>query len=207
MRFCIGKVAPNEEFHPDRGGWRKLREPNFLTFYVLALPVTAVTFVALTIAIGSVGDESAKIVIKPGDVTTGRVVVGILLGFLFFFSALAVHEFVHLLAHPRCGLSNDSVVGIWPTRGVAYAHYDGEITRNRFLFVIALPFVVLSLVPVAFFYLSGHVNMFLAVLALFNGIGSCFDVLVFVMTLIQLPRNAVLRNKGWDTYWRPQTAS
>jgi hypothetical protein len=202
MRFCIGKVATNPDFHPEQGDWRRLREPNFVAFYALALPVAAATFVALTIAISSVGDESAKIVIKPGDVTPGRVAVAIVLVILSFFGALAIHEFVHLLAHPQLGLSDDSVIGVWPTRGVAYAHYDGEITRNRFLFVIALPFILLSIVPVIFFHLTGHVVMWLAVLALFNGIGSCFDLLVIVILLTQLPSKSVLRNSGWDTYWR-----
>lgn len=207
MRFCIGKVSPNPDFHPEQNGWRKLREPGLLTFYVLALPIAAVTVAALTIAISSVGDESAKIVIRPGDVTSLRVVIGIVTGIFYFVGALAVHEFVHLLAHPRCGLSDDSVLGIWPAGGVAYAHYDGEITRNRFLFVIALPFVTLSLGPILLFFATGHVTLWLAVLALFNGIGSCFDILVIGILLIQLPGKSVLRNKGWDTYWRPQNTS
>jgi putative zincin peptidase len=204
MRFCFGKVPPNEEFHPERDGWRKIREPNFLALYAAGIPIAALTVVALSIAITSVGDQSATIVVKPGDVTPARVVIGLVLVAGGFLAALVIHEVVHLVAHPGVGLSRDSVIGIWPSRGVAYAHYDGEITRNRFICMAALPFVVLSLGPVFWFWASGHVNIWLAFLALFNGIGSSFDILVIGICLAQIPGNAVMRNNGWLTYWRPK---
>src|SRR5689334_3433542 len=130
MRFCLGKVPPNEEFLPERDG-RKIREPGFLVLYALGVPVAATTVLALTVTIASVGDRSAKIVIKPGDVTPLRIVVGLLLAVASFLAALAIHELLHLVAHPGNGLSRNSVVDIWPSRGVAFAHYDGEISRNR----------------------------------------------------------------------------
>jgi glucose uptake protein GlcU len=82
-------------------------------------------------------------------------------------------------------------VGVWPSRGVFYAHYDGEISRNRFVLMVAL------------FWAVGRVYLWLAFVALVNGIASSFDLIVLVICTSQVPGWAVLRNRGWDTYWRP----
>jgi len=169
MRFCLGRVPANPEFDPQRDAWQRVREPGFLTFYAMGLSTAAVVCVALSIAIASVGDRSAKIVIKPVDVTPLRILVGLAVVVGTVLLALAIHEAVHLIAHPGNGWSKESVLGIWPSRGVAYAHYDGQISRNRFILMAALPFIVLSLGPVAVFWASGRVNLWLAFLALFTG--------------------------------------
>jgi Putative zincin peptidase len=202
MRFCIGIVPPNESFQPQLNGWTKFREPTMLVFWLCALPVAAVMLVGLLVAIGSVGDTSAKIVIKTGDVTIGRVAFVFLLTILGFCAVLLAHELLHLLAHPKAGLSRDSVVGVWPRAFVFYAFYDNEISRNRFLVSIALPFMVLSLGPMVLFWITGKVFLWLVFVALVNGIGSCFDLLVIAMVLAQVPSNALIRNKGWLTYWK-----
>jgi len=206
MRFCLGRVPANSGFDPLRDGWQRVREPGLLAFYAAGIPMAAVVCAALSIAIASVGDRSATIVIKPGDVTPPRMLFGLSVAVGTFFLVLAIHEAVHLIAHPGNGWSNDSVVGVWPARGVAYAHYDGEISRNRFIVMAALPFVVLSLGPVALFWATGRVNLWVAFLALLNGIGSAFDLIVIAICLRQIPGNAVLRNKGWETYWRARDA-
>jgi hypothetical protein len=106
--------------------------------------------------------------------------------------------------HPKQGRSRDSVIGVWPRAFVFYASYDNEISRNRFLVMVALPFVLLSVCPVLLFWLTGKVLLWLAFVTLVNGIGSCFDLLVIAMVLAQAPSNALIRNKGWITYWKPR---
>ncbi len=103
MRFCIGIPRPNDAFQPGRDGWTKFREPTMLVFWLYALPVAAFTFVGLTIAIGSVGDPSAKIVIKTGNVTISQMALVAFLTLLAFFAVLMIHELVHLLMHPQQG--------------------------------------------------------------------------------------------------------
>jgi hypothetical protein len=204
MRFCIGVPRPNGDFQPEREGWTKFREPAMLVFWLYALPVAAVTLVGLLVAIGSVGDPSAKIVIKTGDVTIPQIALVAFLTVLAFFAVLVAHEAVHLLMHPKQGRSRDSVVGVWPRGFVFYASYDNEISRNRFLVMGAAPFVLLSVCPVLLFWMTGKVVLWLAFVALVNGIGSSFDLLVIGMVLAQAPSKALIRNKGWDTYWKPR---
>jgi hypothetical protein len=203
MRFRFGKVAPNPEFDPGQGGWRKVRYPSLGWFYLLGAPLAAITVSSLSVAIAAVGDTSHAIVIRPDDFSFGRVACVVMLAVGGFFALLAVHEGIHLLAHPGNGLTASSILGVWPSRGVLYAYYAGEISRNRFVFMVALPFLVLSVGPVALFWAVGKVYLWLAFVALLNAIGSCFDLLVITVCVAQVPGHAVLRHHGWDTYWRP----
>lgn len=202
MRFCVGVPAPNAEFQPERDGWTKFREPPMLAFWLGALPVAALILVGLLVAIGSVGDTSAKIVLRTGEVTVWQVALVAALTVLGFVAVLVAHEFIHLLAHPRQGRSPDSVVGVWPRALVFYASYDNAVSRTRFLVMVGAPFVLLSVGPVVLFWVTGRVRLWLVFVALVNGIGSCFDVLVIGMVLAQVPGRALIRNKGWVTYWK-----
>jgi hypothetical protein len=203
MRFRFGQLAPDPEFDPGHGGWRKIRQPGMGWFYLLGAPLAAITAGSLSLAIASVGDTSHRIVIRPGDLSFWRVARVVVLAGGGLIALLVVHEGIHLLAHPGNGRTARSIVGIWPSRGVFYAYYGGEISRNRFVFMVALPFLLLSLGPVALFWATGRVSLWLAFIALLNGIGSCFDLLIIVICLTQVPGRAVLRHHGWDTYWRP----
>jgi hypothetical protein len=203
MRFCVGVPALNDDFQPERDGWIKFREPSMLVFWLRALPVAAVTVVGLFVAVGSVADTSAKVVIRTSDVTIWQIVLVGFLTLLGFLAVLVVHELIHLLIHPKHGRTRDSIVGIWPRAFVFYAFYDNEMSRNRFLLMAALPFLLLSLCPVLLFWIVGKVVLWLVFVALVNGIGSCFDLLVIGMVLAQVPRKAFIRNNGWTTYWKP----
>jgi hypothetical protein len=207
MRFHVGKVDPNPGFDPGQGDWRKIREPGMGWYYLLGLPLAAVTVGCLSVAIAAAGKASHPIVIRTANVSLARVAGVLLLAIGGFVALLVVHEGIHLLAHPGNGRSRDSIVGVWPSRAVFYAHYDGEISRNRFILMVALPFLALSVAPVALFWAVGTVYLWLVFVVLLNGIASCFDLLVIAICLAQVPARAVLRNRGWDTYWKPVSSA
>ncbi len=203
MRFQFGKVVPNPEFDPSQGSWRKIREPGLGWYYLAGVPLAAITVGCLSVAIAAVGDTDAHIAIRPGDVSFGRVAGVVLLVVGAFLALLLAHEGLHLLAHPGSGRTANSILGVWPSRGVFYAYYDGEISRNRFLLMAALPFLVLSVGPVALFWVVAKVHLWLASVALLNSIASCFDLLIIAICISQVPSRAVLRHHRWGTYWRP----
>jgi hypothetical protein len=202
MRFCIGVPPVNDDFQPEHHGWTRFREPTMLVFWLCALPMAAITLVGLLVAIASVGDASAKIIINTRDVTLSQIALVASLTAIAFFAVLVTHELVHLFMHPSQGRSRDSILGVWPRALVLFAFYDNEISRNRFLIMIGSPFVLLSVCPVLMFWLTGKVLLWLVFVVLVNGIGSCFDLLVIGMVLAQVPNDALIRNKGWATYWK-----
>mgnify|MGYP003578868581 CR=1 FL=1 len=56
-----------------------------------------------------------------------------------FFRMIPIHELIHAFASPSFGTSDGTLPGIWPSRLLFYAHYEGEIARERFLGVLAAP--------------------------------------------------------------------
>lgn len=60
---------------------------------------------------------------------------------------ITVHEALHALAHPSFGLSRRSAIGFWPSRLLFYAHYEGCLSRDRLIFILLLPTLVLSFLP------------------------------------------------------------
>ena len=113
-----------------------------------------------------------------------------------------VHELIHAVTHPMQGRSRHSVIGFWPATILFYAHYLGELRRNRFLAILLMPFVLLSVAPLALASLSQLATGSVAFVSIVNGLFACGDILGAVLILAQIPSDAVVRNQGWRSYWR-----
>ena len=122
---------------------------------------------------------------------------------IVFVPMIVVHELVHAIAHPGNGRSEKSLVGFWPSHLLFYAHYEGEMSRNRFLTILLMPTIVLTIIPLLFLIALRLDSKWLAALALANGVGACGDLLGVLLLVFQIPSNAIVRNKGWRTFWKP----
>jgi hypothetical protein len=206
MLFHIGPIPPNPEFHPEKGGWQKIRELPFILFLLLALPIAVLIAIGVFAALSTIEDPSARIVIRPGSLNWMSVTKAAFFGITGFLALILVHEAIHVLGYPGMGSSQETIVGVWPSRGLAYAYYGGEIARSQFILMLALPFLTLTVLPLVVCMITQRVPFWVAFVALVNGIGSCMDLLVIVYVLVMTPRDAILRNNGWDTYWRLSSA-
>lgn len=119
-----------------------------------------------------------------------------------FVGIVVVHELIHAAVHPRAGRSPHSILGFWPSRVVFYAHYDGELSRNRFVAVLLMPLLVISIVPLLIAAATQMTSGWAAFVSAFNALLACVDILGAGMVLFQIPANATVRNQGWRTYWR-----
>ena len=117
------------------------------------------------------------------------------------FSLLPLHELLHALAHPDFGMSRKTLLAVWPSRLVCYAHYDGPRSRERLLTGLALPFLVITVIPLVISILSGHASLFIAFLSCLNAFGAGGDLFGILLLLWQVPRHARVFNQGWRTYW------
>jgi len=188
VRWGVGPIPESGAFEPKQAGWGSLREPNPWLMQLLALPLGILTGLALALAF-------VRWTPMQWTHVTGLGVAAVLL------LAIPVHELVHALLHPGGGRTDRTLLGFWPRAGVFYAHYEGEMSRERFLATLVGPFCVLSIVPLAVATL-GVARGELAYLAILNGFGACGDLLGFLIALAQIPAGATVRNKGWRTYWR-----
>ncbi len=202
MRFHYGAPPEAAEFHPEEGGWQSIREPGPMAIQLLAVPV-ALGVVALVLALAD------RLVPHP-DYPAPIIGLAPILYQpmrqwpLLLLLLIPIHELIHAIGFPESLRSRNTVVGAWLQRGLFYAHYDGPITRERFLLVLALPFLALTGAPLAALAFVGGdaVPGYLASAALINGAACAGDLLGIVLIARQIPRRAMLRNSGWCTYWR-----
>lgn len=198
MRFRIGPVPDDPGFDPAEGEWRKLTEPTFgvlmLRAISISVTVTAAVLSAWTALARVHGVEDAgQFVITPTTLLVGA----------FALAALAaVHELAHAAALPGLGLSSATVVGFWPGKLTPYVSYEGELPRNRYVSTGLTPFVLLSVLPLLIGLVFAWMPPWLVMLSTLNAFVSSGDLIGVGLLLWQTPREAVVRSKGLQTWWR-----
>ena len=190
MRFQLGAIPDSPDFVPD-ASWRPLREPSPWLEKLLALPIGV--FMAVTIAV-------LWFLITP--LRSFIPTVSLLTVLLSFAGIVVVHEFIHALVHPRAGLSPRSILGYWPSRLFFYAHYDGELSRNRFLAVLLMPLFIISIIPLLVSAVIQVPFGWVAFISEFNAFLACGDILAAGLVLFQIPAARIVRTHSWRTYWK-----
>ena len=195
MRFHLGAIPEAPEFRPEPP-WRPLREPTPWVMQLLAVPIgiaTAAGVAVLWILTTPLGEVAMKWSAS---------------AFLLSFAGLiVVHELIHAAVHPLQGRSPHSILGFWPSRILFYAAYTGELTRNRFIAILLMPLVVISFVPLMVAAALQLTSAWMAFVSAFNALLACGDIFGAGLVWWQVPATAIVRNQGWRTYWREETAS
>jgi len=190
MRLHFGAIPNSPDFLPD-APWRSLRQPPSPWMEnLLALPIGVVA--AVTVA-------AFWFLVTPlRDITPAMS----LPAFLLLFAGLVVaHELIHALVHPMAGLSPRSILGFWASLGF-YAHYDGEMSRNRLVACLLMPLLLLSIVPLLVSAVTQFASGWVAFVSTFNALLACVDMLLAGSVLFQIPANAIVRFKSWRIFWR-----
>ncbi|HYR29298.1 MAG TPA: DUF3267 domain-containing protein [Thermoanaerobaculia bacterium] len=188
MRFIHGPVPEDPQFQPLEEGWNAIREPDPVRMQFVALPVMAAAGVLVWAAV------------RYGTVIQPQAMMKWFLP--AFVVMIPIHELIHAFASPAFGMSARTFVGVWPSKLLFYAHYEGELPRQRFLFVLAAPTLVLTVIPLLLAAALRLDAPFLATIAFTNALGAAGDLLGIGIVLRQIPRGALVRNKGWRSYWR-----
>lgn len=204
MKFHRGKI-PESDFKPDET-WTPLREPGPVVMQFCALPIGLIA--AFVIGYGW------NIILRdmPPLRLVGREAIFGLIAFLVSTPLMIVlHEFIHAWVHPHFGRTDESAVGFWPSRLVFYAGFLGEHSRERFIAILIAPFLVITLLTLAVFAFAapafGTLATYLAAfISTFNALCSCADLFGISLLLWQVPRDAITRNLGWRTFWKPGPA-
>lgn len=116
-----------------------------------------------------------------------------------------LHELVHALAFPRGANAQQPALHLWPREFVLCAQYRGAVSRNRYVLVLLMPLLTLSLAPMlacAAFDIGG-VPPLCIVLFVLNALASGDDVLAAVLVLSQVPAGGLVRSEGSVTLWKP----
>jgi hypothetical protein len=113
-----------------------------------------------------------------------------------------IHEFVHAISAPSWGMSDKTVVGFWPLRLTPYAVHTDAMSRTRVIWFILMPFLLLTVLPATVMCLLRSNTPLLYYCSVINAGLSGGDIVQVPIFLSQVPRHALIRNKGWNSYWR-----
>lgn len=197
MRLRIGPV-PDAGIRPEPP-WRPLREPGSWLMQLCALPIG----VAMAYTVRWVWFEVGL----PKTISLPRVTM--IAAFASLVLVIFLHELLHAMAYPRTA-DGSPIIGVWPSRGLFYAHFDGVPSRNRFVIVFAVPLLVITFLPLLVVALAptipSQLLLALAWCSIWNALFSCGDVFGIALLLWQVRRNAAVRNVGFRTYWKCQLA-
>jgi hypothetical protein len=93
-------------------------------------------------------------------------------------------------------------VGFWPSKLLFFAHYVGELSRDRFIAILLMPLLIITCVPLAICAFMGLSSALLAFASIVNALFACGDLFGVILLVWQLPSNATVRNQGWKTFWK-----
>lgn len=207
MRIHWGGIPIAPDFQPEADGWKPIHEPSPILMQCIASPLSVVIAVLLGCIFHYVTPRGTGVHLS---VNFSGLNALILLGGMVAMVGLFIvaHEIIHTLVFPERGRTDKTLIGFWPSRLLFYAHYEGVLSRTRFLAVFAAPLVVLSLCPIPLVALLDAwgkwpmVKMWLVALSLINGFSSAGDALGMILVASQVPASAMVRNRGWRTYWK-----
>jgi hypothetical protein len=191
----------DEAFDPEAQGWNRLREPRPGVLMVSAIPLgmlAALPFVWLWSLIltvpAAVGDGSGVsfTVTLPQFVGFVAVIIG----------GVLLHEALHAVPLVIAGRSEDLIVGFWSRHLVPYVAFMSALPLRTQLLSGILPLPVLSGLPLLAALVLPSAAWWLALLSVVNVLGSGADLIMLQLLIRQVPRQAIIRNQGFATWWR-----
>ncbi|HCC46984.1 MAG TPA: hypothetical protein DEQ38_02530 [Elusimicrobia bacterium] len=227
MKFHIGGVPETTDFRPD-ASWRTVLGPGLWGLQLLAV-LPALIFAAAVAWLWSylipIKDMwSSFDVIMPVvrgivNLTAGMVPANMVPGVASLLSLMALfpliiiavaaysllHELVHISVHPGFGISERSILGVWPSKMVPFAYYNGELSLFRYLAIVVAPLIIISFVPMLVCGILGRASGLLAVISILNVLGSSGDIFMLGLIISQVPWSAKIRGQGGQgggLFWR-----
>lgn len=194
MRFIFGAMPQDPEFDPKNQGWTSLRKSGPGKIQLIAIVIAVFIGFLLQLLFWLAGANVSPL----QNIRNVPIGLGIMLGII------PIHELLHLVCFPCFGLSENSIIGFWPRMFGAYVYYDGEFSRNRAILISACPFMVLSIIPLLGCFVILNIPVVVVAVAYLNGLLCSADLVSIFLLAKQVPSNALVRAKGYHSYWRKQ---
>lgn len=194
MQLIIAPIASACDRSNDRS-WREVGAPERALMRLFGLQVSVLLAAALFVA-WAIATRFADLRPRYWMIVAAAVLVA------------PLHELTHALAFPRAAHGAQRALAFWPRRFALCAQYDGVLGRNRYLLVLLMPLLAISLVPMAACALLelGSAPPLCVVLFLFNALVSGDDVLAALLVVTQVPADGLIRKAGDVTLWKARKA-
>jgi hypothetical protein len=194
MRFIFGAMPQDPEFDPKNQGWTSLREPGPGKIQLIAIVIAVLVALLLQLLFWLAGANISPL----QNIRNAPIGLGIMLGII------PIHELLHLLCFPCFGLNKKSIIGFWPRMFGPYVYYNGALSRNRVMLISACPFIVLSIIPLLVSICTADIHVVIVAVSYLNGLSCGVDLLNILLLVKQVPSDALVRAKGYHSYWRKQ---
>lgn len=125
-----------------------------------------------------------------------------------FVLSILAHELLHALLHPDFGRSDSTVLFIGWKKLQFGVYYEGRFPRVRWIVMRLLPFLALTILPLAVFLIVYNrityaLETYLIIVMLTNGLGSGGDLVAVIIVLLQVPASGALNFYRGRAYWLP----
>lgn len=194
MRFMLGPMPENSQFDPKAEGWTSLREPGPGKIQLIAIVTAVFVGLLLQLLFWLAGANVSPL----QNIRNAPIGLGIVLGII------PIHELLHLVCFPGFGLGEKSIVGFWPKMFIPYVHYDGILSKKRFVLIASCPFVVLSITPLLSSFIKPDIPVVVVAVSYLNCLICGVDLISIFLIVKQVPSDAAMRNNGLYSYWRKQ---
>lgn len=118
-----------------------------------------------------------------------------------FALTLLTGVLLRLIPYPGRGFTNQTLIGVWPSRLTLYAGYVSNGSKGQFIVSMWLPLVVLGFAPPIIASLTHTTpgwDMFVSCLSAWLFGTSA----ILALPVMLLPKGSIVGNRGFDIYWR-----
>lgn len=187
MRFARELQHDAVPYAYDRA-WNQLREPEGDVAQVFALVAGATLCVAVLVS------WLLFAPFKPIRIDYVTFAVAIVI-------VLFLHELAHALAFTLRRGHSLRVECEWRRRRLQF-RYEGMVSRNHYVAVLAAPLAAVSFIPVAASAIATSGSGDLVLISMLNALVSGGDVVAALMVVLQVPAGALVRRQGDVVLWK-----
>ncbi|QEH68002.1 DUF3267 domain-containing protein [Cellulosilyticum sp. ST5] len=179
----------------------KYEEPDtmkevFIKGTLISVPIFIIMIIGILVKIQVWQMQFSEINIK-------QLAGGILIASIISLPLVPIHEGLHAICYPK-----ESIKEIWYKKEepAAFVYCNAPISRRRFIWMSLCPNLVLGFIPYVLWIMGmfdgnrsvSQILISLAVLNIFTGIG---DYLNIYSTITQTPKDSIIQNYGFHSYW------
>ncbi|WP_175638229.1 DUF3267 domain-containing protein [Metabacillus schmidteae] len=203
MKILNKLPKSKQSLHLDliNNGWVQMKEPkNVRSAILFSVPLMIVN---VLISIGVINIFST-ISLSDFGLTSDSISITINFGIILWLALLLIlHELLHLIFIPNFKKSDKTFVGITLFGGFVIT--EEEMSKSRYIFITIAPFIIISVILPLILSVLGLLTPTIKFLILLNAMASSVDMLNLFLIMKQIPKHAILKSNGPDTYWKTQT--
>lgn len=137
------------------------------------------------------------------SVNVKSLVISIIVATILNLIFMIIHEFLHAISYPKNGIKE-----IWfkPNELAAFVYCNETVSKKGFIWMCLCPNVILGFIPyilwiIGIFDFNIIVSQTIIIFAMLNILSGIGDYLNVYLTIKQVPKNALVQNYGYHSYW------